>query len=278
MGLPRLRSGDSLASTVHSAQWVNRVLDAVDSKPGYSAGYQNLKLLPYIANGTPTFIGAYGVCGAMGIDPVSAPASLPEPIMQATLGRSHFLYYTGLADNHGEGTLVVSPIPEYPILVRAKEPGAGYQRKFIPGLPCGRAIDTDTISADEGGLILVTKPYREGTSGAYWCWVMRDTVKIWDAVIVVQSGTLAPTDATNFLTGRGTYVAALLNRDPSTVPADALKDVVTKYRCDVHPRDPDETYEDGIHVKIAYNNGEWKVLWSSCEAISGLTGLTKEPA
>lgn len=281
MLLPRLRPGDLISATVNSAGYMNRIIAAAEKGARRARAHDGaIQLAPYVYNGTPTTIKAYSLCGARGIDG-AAPTTEPEPILQATLGRSNLLYYTGEVDNLGEGYLWAYPIPETPIRLRAKDftGASGYVRKYVPGMPCGRAINEDTVSPDEGGLILVTKPYREtGSTGDFFCWAMKDTVQIWDAFIIVQSGTPAPTTPTDYLNGRGTYVAGLLTADPSNTPATALTETITKFRCDVHPRDPDETYVDGVHVKIYYSNGEWKVLWSSCEAVTGLTGKQREPA
>jgi hypothetical protein len=156
---------------------------------------------------------------------------------------------------------------------------AGYKRKFIEGLPCGRRDNEGTISAGEGGLILLTKPFKDPAepAGDYYCWAMLDTVGEWEGVIVRPQSSDA-TQGTDFLNARSTYVVALIAAKPYTVTADLLKDEVTAYRLDAHPRDPSETYEDGTHVIVKYMRNEWKVIWSSCAAIPGLTGRDKEPA
>lgn len=291
-GLKKPIAGENGADTIFSAGWLGELVDAATGsrRQHYPEENRRSRLIDgivfkaYVKDGTPTAIKAHGVFGAFGINPAAAATIEPKPLMQSTLGRSHFIYRTGSTGSFAEATgqFYGFPIGDIPVRLRAKTPAAsGYLRKYIPGLPCGRAIDRDDISADEGGLILVTKPFREGASGDYYCYVVRDSVQIWDAFIIKPSSaepSPVSTPATAYLTGRGTYKAGFLTADPSTVAANRLKDIITDARITLHPRDPAETYEDGTYVQVIYRNNEWKVLWSSCAAVVGLTGKSQEPA
>lgn len=274
--------GQDLRKTIFSAAWVGRLVDAATaSPPPAPAEERGIELLQCAWEEEPVSVPSYSLVGALGINATSLPAVEPRPRLQGTLGRSNFLFYTK-SDNHGDALLVAFPIPtSYPIRLRVEDPATlmGYQRKYIEGLPCGRKPDSHYVAADQGGLILISKPFRDvDETGDYYCWAIQDTVQTWDAVVVKPSSSSDYVTATNFLTGRGKFVAALLSAKPDQLDADKNKDIITKYRCTVHMRDPADSYEDGTYIQIQYRNSEWKVMWSSCAPVSGLTGQAKEPA
>ena len=280
-------AGQPLARTIHSAMWLGSLVDAATQRN--TTSYQpeqeqdrGIELLKAAWDGSPVTIPAYSLLGAIGVNDASIPSVEPRPRLQATLGRSALLMYTRTA-NFGDAKLIAYPVPVYyPIRVRVKDPTtvSGYQRKFIEGLPCGRKSGEYYVSADEGGMILVSKPYRDPvvTTGDYYCWAVADTVQTWDAVVVRPTTLSGYVDATDYLTGKGEFVAALLSMSPTQTTAEMHNDIVTNYRCTVTLRDPCEEYEDGTYIQLQYRNNEWKVVWASCEPICSLTGIAKEPA
>jgi hypothetical protein len=278
-------AGEPLARTIHSASWLGQLVDAATSRnttsyPPEQVQDRGIELLTAAWDGSPATIPSYSLLGAIGINDSSTPTVEPRPRLQATLGRSALLMYTRTT-NYGDAMLIAYPIPSnYPVRLRVQDPAtlSGYQRKFIEGLPCGRKSGEYYASADQGGMVLISKPYRDPSvgSGDYYCWAIADTVHTWDAVVVRSSGGYS--NATEFLAGKGGFVAALLSTSPLQLTEDKHIDIVTKYRCTVTMRDPAEDYVDGTYIQIQYRNNEWKVVWASCAAITGLTGLAKEPA
>jgi hypothetical protein len=283
MTVRRPSVGEDFDQNIHSASWLGSLVDEVNKKaystpPG--SAVEGLELAPITLNGTPVNLQANTLVGAVGFTATATDREL-RPKLQATLGRAPLTLRVTSA-NFGDATVYAEYLqPGIPYRLKCRDTTAdvGYKRKFVEGAPCGRRDNEGTISAGEGGLILLTKPFKDPaeSSGDYYCWAMLDTVEVWDAVII-KPASGDSTQGTAFLDNRSTYVAGIIAAKPYALTADLLKDEVTNCRVDVHPRDPSETYEDGTHVLIRYIRNEFRVIWSSCSAISGLTGKAKEPA
>jgi hypothetical protein len=215
MTVRRPSAGEDFDQNIHSASWIGSLVDAVNQKayatpPGEAV--EGLALAPITLNSAAVNLQANTLVGALGFTAAATDREL-RPKLQATLGRAPITLRVTNA-NFGDATVYaeyIQPGIPYRFKCRDTTADAGYKRKFIEGLPCGRRLNEGTISAGEGGLILLTKPFKDPAeaTGDYYCWAMLDTVLEWEAVIV-RPNSSDSTQGTDFLNNRSTYVAGLI--------------------------------------------------------------------
>jgi len=268
--------GEPLSSSVHSAQWLGKLVASATGRANYNMDVApnppSIDLLTPKVNGSKIAVPAWSVIGAVGATPGSPTTEPVSGHMQGNVGRCQYLFYTTTDHTTAVDRIVAYPfLPGVAVRVRA---AAATTRPYFPGSPVGRAVGATTIAPDEGGLILLNKPYNSG--GTWYAYVMLDTVNDWDAFIVKPAAGDG-TKATNFLTGRGSFTFGLLSANPADTTSTNLHDMVTTYRGTLRPRDPGEDYVDGQYVRIQYKWGEWKTVWSSCGAMTGCTGKPLVP-
>lgn len=280
---PHIKAGQPATGTVLSERWWAQFYDAVGASQNvvptgrgvkYRAGQYDTTGTPYDAS--VRFQPVKNIAGtAVALEdrrifharPVNAFAE-DEPTMRASLAREMSCVYTnGPLATNSEGMFYGYPIGDDPVEVKVDKDST---KHWITGLPCGRKHNSDILVPEAGGLILLKEPNDSG-----FAWVVRDTVQIWDAVIIKKAGSSYPiTDGTDKSYRQRLVIGMIRNEVGAT---DDQKDIVTGWRGELVFRDTNEAdqYADGTRVRVDYKHGEWRLVWGGCNPVAWMSGLAE---
>lgn len=243
-------SGDSDAKTSGNAAWLATLRRAALGRNTQTLPQPNPETgIPLLSTGVA--IPACSLIGAIS-PPVPGAATMePEPYLQATLTRSLYTFYTKI--DYPSTVSIIEAFPfesGKPVRVRVNPAAAYYQ----VGMPVGRMPTYNFLSADGGGLILLSLPYTPNGGADYYAWVMLDQENLW------------PVRYKELL-----YAAVQSERDPSTALAyldmvNSTGDYATNTSIEkpVVNRLKHISIEPLTYGEIRWRHGEWAPVIADC--------------